>query len=232
MLLPTRKDLDKVKADERKMLIDEGLTLAKRVDELRLMRLQMETNFEVWRKDKSEAIQTEINSLISKKDDLERDIAEKNKIREALLKPLDKEWSRVMEQKEKLDEDKKELFLDKERHKIETASLSKEREKLSESIKKAINNEEKTQRALENALNIEKQANQKAQKASDLLSETSKECEKRIIDLERKDEEYKVALKTIQIREKQVQEKEEELITRENDLTRRIKNLQRAEGIK
>lgn len=74
MILPKKVDIQKAATLERKNMIDEGVALAKRVDDLRQMRLQMEVNFETWRLETSKAIQIEIDVLIKERDELAEEV--------------------------------------------------------------------------------------------------------------------------------------------------------------
>jgi len=85
MIFPKKIDVNKHKAAERKVMIDEGVILAKRVDELRGMRLQMEKNFEEWRIGTSKEVQKEIDALIEEKESLIIDINHLKQTQQKLL---------------------------------------------------------------------------------------------------------------------------------------------------
>lgn len=70
MILPKTVDINKAKAEERKREIDDGLILARKVDELRQLRVDMESNFETWRVNQTKVIQDEIDALIVERDEL------------------------------------------------------------------------------------------------------------------------------------------------------------------
>ncbi len=106
MILPKKTDINKAKAQERKAQIDEGLVLARRVDELRRMRLDMEKNFEIWRQGTSKAIQKELDVLTEERDDMARQVIEARKTRDIMLVPLLNDREILLREIEELKEEK------------------------------------------------------------------------------------------------------------------------------
>lgn len=232
MILPKKIDIDKAKSQEKKMQVDEGLILARRVDELRSMRVQMEKNFEVWRVGTSKTIQDDIDGLLAYRDGIYVEIVKAKKDRDELMKPLDEEWARVNKEGEGLIKDKNELFLDTERLKIKEVVLEKEKTKISEAIKKAKQNEKDTEKAKQSATSLNELAQGKYEEASRERDEQSERYESKIKEVNQREKEYEIALQTITVKERGIEEKEAELLERENTLARRIKNLQRVEETK
>lgn len=226
IILPKKIDLDKARAIERKMQIDEGLVLAKSVDELRRMRLDLERNFEEYRVTESKKIQSEIDKLIEEKEILTRENIQAKQLQDELKKPLDNEWIEVRKEKNKLITERNELFLDRERFKAEVGEHEKEYIKITQNIEKTKQNEKDSEKAKNNSIHLEFLAQKEYQQAKDEREKHLADYERKISKVNKRIEEYDVALKTIDIREKQVQEKESELIIREQDLARRIKYLQ------
>lgn len=229
MILPKQIDINKAKAAERKLQIDEGVALAQRVDELRGMRLQMEKNFEVWRVETSRAIQEKIDRLIEYKEFLEQDTKALGIKRQEMIKPLDEEWGKLNQAKEQFKKDKNELFLDQERLAMKSSNLEIAEEKLAKSIEAAKAIEKETETLNIEANELKEMAIQEHDIACSERAVYAKRIEERLGKLKADRERYKVALKTIEIREKQVDDKESDLLEREETLARRIKNLQRAE---
>lgn len=228
LILPKKTDLDKARAIERKMQIDEGLVLAKSVDELRRMRLDLERNFEEYRVTESKKIQSEIDKLIEKKEILTRENIQAKQLQDELKKPLDNEWIEVRKEKDKLITERNELFLDRERFKTEVSEHEKEYIKISQNIEKTKQNEKDSEKAKNNSIYLESLAQKEYQQAKDEREKHLADYERKISQVNKRIEEYDVALKTIDIREKQVQEKESELIIREQRLASRIESFKNA----
>lgn len=76
MILPKKTDLDKARVIERKNFIDEGIALAKRVDELRRMKADEEKRLLEWQEGTRKVVQKEIDTLVSKRDEVKREIIE------------------------------------------------------------------------------------------------------------------------------------------------------------
>lgn len=226
LILPKKTDLDKARAIERKMQIDEGLVLAKSVDELRRMRLDLERNFEEYRVTESKKIQSEIDKLTEEKEILTRENIQAKQLRDELKKPLDNEWIEVRKEKDKLITERNELFLDRERFKAEVGEHEKEYIKITQNIEKTKQNEKDSEKAKNNSIHLESLAQKEYEQARNEREKHLADYERKISQVNKRIQEYDVALKTIDIREKQVQEKESELIIREQDLARRIKYLQ------
>lgn len=93
-LLP-KSEIDKMKAVERKREIDEGLKLAKRVDNLREVAAAEEASLRKFRNETVKVIYDEITKEEQKLNALKGEIVRAQKEREELKKPLDAEWARV-----------------------------------------------------------------------------------------------------------------------------------------
>ena len=232
MILPKQIDINKSKAQERKSQIDEGLVLARRVDELRQMRLQMETNFEIWRQSTSKSIQTELDTLTDERDDMAQQVIEARRQRDFLLQPLNQEQLILAEEKDLLIKEKNEFFLEKERINSERLEIQREKDLLVSESNKISDTKINIEQEKAEILKLKKDSQRDRSFAQSFKEKKEREYEKTRADISQLREQYEVGLKTIEVREKQVEEKEVELITRENDLTRRIKNLQRVEGLK
>lgn len=100
MRLLDKKTANTEVADQRKKLIDEGLTLARKVDVLRETVVKEEGNLHRFRIEAVPSVQKEIDEKIKQKDSLRDEIKVLEKKREELQKPLDDEWVRVNQAKE------------------------------------------------------------------------------------------------------------------------------------
>lgn len=228
LILPKKTDLDKALAIERKMQIDEGLVLAKSVDELRRMRVDLERNFEEYRVTESKKIQSEIDKLTEEKEVLKRENIQAKQLHDELKKPLDNEWIEVRKEKNKLIEEKNEIFLDRERFNTEVAEHEKEQVKIIQSIEKTKQNEKDSEKIKNNFIYLESLAKKEYQQARDEREKHLADYEKKISEINKRIKEYDVALNTIDIREKEVGEKESELIIREQRLASRIESFKNA----
>lgn len=93
-LLP-KSEIDKAKASERKQEIDEGIKLARRVDNLREIVAAEEASLRKFRNDTVKVIYDEITQETIKLDALKGEVLRARKEREELQKPLDAEWTCV-----------------------------------------------------------------------------------------------------------------------------------------
>ncbi len=230
MILPKQIDINKAKTQEREAQIDEGLVLAKRVDELRQMRLQLENNFESWRRETSKAIQIEIDTLVVERDDMAKQVIEARSVRDDLLKPLNEEWAIVNKEKELIANAKNEIFLDQERLDAESIRVKLEAGKISKDLVKLSVLIDETDAYKQETLSLKEQAESIYKVAYESREKQNNDHERLMAEATKMQREYEVSLSIIEIREKQVEERDSELSIRENDLTRRIKNLQRVEG--
>lgn len=230
MILPTKIQLNKAKAQETKRQIDEGLALARRVDAMRELKLIQEANIRRWKEVTIKAAQEEINQAIEQRDVYKRQAKQALDERDELRKPLDAEWEQVTSERAKLTEDQNKFFLDKELFKSGVREFEKEKIRLTKSIEKAETYEKDTEKIKSESQKFKDLAEEEYRLAFDERNTQARNFSQRINEVEQRATEYEVALKTIDVREQQVNDKESELITRENDLARRIKNLQRVEG--
>lgn len=83
------------KAVERKREIDEGLKLAKQVDNLREVRATEEVVFAKFRQETLTNLNEEITQKTQERDGLVKEVSDLRIEREGLQKPLDEEWDRV-----------------------------------------------------------------------------------------------------------------------------------------
>jgi len=229
MILPQRKDLDKAKQSERKSLIDDGLSLAKRVDALREQRLQMEVSLETWRKETVSAIQSDIDNLINEKETTKQEVYNAKIQRDKLQEPLDSEWIKLNKEKEVVYKDRNELFLDRERFVEEVGKLDEEREDFKQFAVKIKQNETDSLTTKSQADNFRRMAQSEYDIAHTERETQAKEYETKLQAINQRAKEYEVGIQTIEVRESQVKDKESELLVRENDVARRIKILQRHE---
>lgn len=88
---------------QRKIDIDQGITLARKVDTLREQIANEENRLNLIRDGMTKEVNAQIQTLITDKTVLEEDIERLNITRALLLKPLDDEWELVKEEKEHIE---------------------------------------------------------------------------------------------------------------------------------
>jgi hypothetical protein len=225
MILPKKTDIDKQKNDERKRFIDEGVILATKVDKLRETSANEEKQLKDWRESSLKLVQTEIAQFIEEKETIKHEIDEARLEREELLKPLTKEWKEINEAKSKIGQDITENYIIGEQLKEEERKLDKEKKKLSNLISNAKQNETETEKAKQEAVSLKELAHREYEMAREEHICQTDTHEKELSEVLQQKKEYKVALKTIEIRESQVKEKESDLLIRENNLQRRLERV-------
>lgn len=95
MRLLSKNEIVVGKAAEKRMEIDEGLKLARKVDALRETALKEEASLNKFRDGSVSNVKEEIALLIDKKAKLEDEIKRLLAERVELLKPLDREWDKL-----------------------------------------------------------------------------------------------------------------------------------------
>lgn len=230
MILPTKIQLNKAKAQETKAHIDEGLALAKRVDAMRQLKLVQEANIRQWKEVTIKAAQEEIDQAIEQRDVYKKQAKQALDERDELRKPLDAEWDQVKSERAKLTDDQNKFFLDKELFKSEVSVFEKEKGRVLKAIEKSESHEKATEKLEAEAQRLKGLAEEESRLAFNERDTQTRNHDQRMAEVGQSATEYEVALRTVEVREQQVVDKESELITRENDLARRIKNFQRVEG--
>lgn len=95
---------------EVKNEIDSGVQLAKKVDELRVLKSKEESSLKEFREKTVPIVTSEISELINKRDALKDEVINLGKERERLLIPLDEEWEKARKASEEASQ--KRTFLD------------------------------------------------------------------------------------------------------------------------
>lgn len=229
-LLP-KKEIDIRLATEKKIQIDEGMSLAKSVDNLRKTLATEKKNLAEWRESNIKQIQQEIDSYIEVKENLKIATEKAEAHRKELLEPLDKEWEKVNKEKELLAEEKKEIYLSGERLKTEKKEIEKDRQKISEIVSQITKNEKDTEKIKEEINSLKDLAQREYEMAREDRISHSDIYEKTMRRLSDKEKEYEVAMSIIQIRENEVKEKESDIIKREQHLETQQKALRVAREV-
>lgn len=76
MKLLKRREINVIQAKERKSQIDEGMALARKVDDIRQLLVREEQNLDTFRNKTLKIVQDEISALLLRKKNLELDITD------------------------------------------------------------------------------------------------------------------------------------------------------------
>lgn len=101
-LLP-KLELDKAKATERRVAIDEGLKIARRVDNLREVAAEAETTLEKFRRETVARVNEEIAQKVKERNELETGNVQRRLERAELEKPLTAAWAEIDKENARLD---------------------------------------------------------------------------------------------------------------------------------
>lgn len=107
--LLNRQEIDRRKARERKIEVDEGLKVARTVDALREMRAKEEDGLQKWRRETIAVIHGEIGKKEKEKAVLFREVAELRKEKEEGIKELNDERAKLVKKEASLDEKERKL---------------------------------------------------------------------------------------------------------------------------
>lgn len=105
MRLLKKKEIDKLKAADRKREIDEGVKLARRVDGLRETSAKEEASLEQYRTATLASIGAEIIEATNKRDTLSKEVKEYEERKTVALVPLTAQWKELEEEKATLAEE-------------------------------------------------------------------------------------------------------------------------------
>ncbi|MDE1941312.1 MAG: hypothetical protein KGI66_04290 [Patescibacteria group bacterium] len=229
MKLPSKSEIEKSKRLEREMEVKEGLKIAKKVDDVRVELLKAQNDLDKFKNETTKRVQSEIDSLLSRKSELQTENEILERTNKLLKEPFDKEWEELnRKRKEELDENARVIELTR----IEI-----------ESEKKRINdvrtNLEANNASIESKLKEAEQARivakEKEYKAHKLLEETEinqaeiqSKLDAETNQLKKKEEELALTLRDIQVREAAIQKSAQALAKRERFINDKYATLQRS----
>lgn len=225
--LLNKREIDKAKAKDQRLEIQEGLKLAKRVDALRETAVEEELSLKKFREATIKNIHEELSTEGQKLETLKVEVKALESRKEEALKPLTEAWDTLRREQEALSKAEEELAnrfseafevqesLKKEQKEIKTAkSLAEsDRERALDASKQAERNRADTSRALDFAERVQRKA---------LLQEEQVKSW-----AERQEEEIAVEKKNLQLRTTSLARKEKALEKREIRLKDRQEQLQR-----
>lgn len=190
--------------EQRRMDVDSGLQLARKVDNVRETLANEEKKLESFKNFTIKAVQEEIDTKITERNSLEKALVPLRDERKELLKPLNAEWNEINQKKVTLEQEK-ETILSLKQEAIQLVSKAEEKLKL------IVREEERikaksvvTQQELETA-------NKASLEAQKCLKEAKLEekCIKLLLDkrerlVKEQEDVLTSTLRSIEIREKQL----------------------------
>ena len=222
MKLLRPSDIQTLKNEEAKAEIDQGILLARKIDQLRDTATKEKAQLEAFRKEATETIQAELNEYNHKVQSVKSELQQLEIKRSELLKPLDEEWSKLYQIKSEIEGEKKQFENDKGLLNQEKENLAKEKTYV-ESIKKDRQTEldkarearllaETNKRHIEGELaNVQKLRSEYSKKYDERLQTISRHAEELLAQIKAQ-KEYK---KTLLKKEKELKLWEQRLLTRD-----------------
>lgn len=198
--------------NQKRLDIDNGLKLARKVDNLRETVLEEENRYNLFKEETIKIIQQDINNKIFEKESLQVEIKKLEEQRKSLMIPLDKEWGNVNSSKQSLQTEKDILTSDQKvlNEKIRQVEednknfLSKQ--KLLD--KKIKENQDKLDITNKN-LKLSEETLEKSKTESETRLKGCAEKEKQLLDQENI---LNVYAQTLEIKENKIKEEEQEII--------------------
>ncbi len=217
-ILPKKIDIDKAKASEKKIQIDEGVSLARKIDFLRETALKEEKSLLEWRTNNIESVKREIEDYIIVRDNLRKQTEEAEVYRKQLLIPLDNEWAEINKTKAQQIQEKQNIYLLREQAKEEGKLLNREQEKIRKIATEIGQKNNEIEKAKSEVLSLKELAQKEYELAREAHQSQTDNYERKMSEASARCREYEVALSVIEIREKETNEKEVDIIKREQHL--------------
>lgn len=213
-----KSEIVQAKSLERKLEIDEGLKLARRIDNLRKIATEEEKSLEQFRRETTSHIYNEIALLTEQKEVLTQEVIQLLHTREKLLEPLHNEWELVKKQKVKVEEDILELHT-----KIDAVNEQEEilKEKLLQieiDTKNIAIEKQSSFKELTEAVKAKKQADLYLQEAMETRIEANSFVATAKANASEKERTFKVREKNIEDKEQELQDLQKELIIERKQL--------------
>lgn len=135
-LLP-KNEIGQAKSIDRKLEIDQGAALAKRIDSLRETLAREQSALKSFGESSTAIVQSEIDALLGKRNALAGEVEKLRSQREELAKPLVLAWDKIGEEGKKLDL-RKERIMERESGVRKGFKSLAERERTIEAIEKTL----------------------------------------------------------------------------------------------
>lgn len=218
MKLLAKKEISIDLARQKKIQIDEGIGLARKVDALR-EQLQTETgNLRRFREESLGAVQQEIDAVVRQKDTLKGELKDLLNRRTVLLIPLDAEWEKLTKAKRDFTEWELELHGYSENLSQRQAQVENEEKEISEEKLRIAGLKEQTLTVLE-------EADSMLVRARESSAEMRNKAQAVLSEAELKNKEASLRDKSIENREYWVEKEASRVADWEADLEKREKVL-------
>lgn len=218
MKLLQKSTITNQKNAERKLEIDEGLALARRIDALRETSAKEETNLLTYRATALKQVQNEIGVLVKQKEDLQEEIKRQEEHRKELLKPLDKEWEQIYEKKLQIDKDSNANILLVFQLKEEEQQLEERKNEISKIVIDINKKEKEIDKLKGEIVSLKELAQREYEIAHEEHSIQTENYDKQISRAIELQKEYESGLAILNIRDKELKEKEVDIINKEKHI--------------
>jgi len=230
MKLLTQNQVFAQKSSERKAELDEGLKIAKRVDEVRLTLQKEQMALEKFRGETTKIVQAEINALLAKKDELTREnmIIERQNLN--LKRPFDEEWELIkMTRLNELDE----KLYDVERREKDLAKKEFDLGFLEKDIKDAeariMDQDKRSESALKSATEKEQEAHEILNQAKIRDANIQSEIDAKTKAFKENEDKWKAWQMDLEVREEALKRSIQALVKRERFVNDKYRTLLRTE---
>lgn len=213
MRLLKKSEVDQAKTAQQKRDIEEGVKIARRIDNLREVAAQEEASLAKFRRETIAKINTEISTLQDTKEKLSGEILQLEDQRKKLMIPLDDEWDKVHKAKQDLSQRERDL-IDKESY------LLHREEEVSKISTKLSNLSIKTSLKDERATELLNEANNRVKEIETTLS-NAKLIEEKALNLKKEfDKEIRERDSNIASKERSLEMREANIIKQEIELNK------------
>lgn len=229
MKLLSKNEITQKKGTERREEIEQGVTLARKVDALRELAAKEESNLSKFRTETLKRIKEEIGTLSSQKQSLLDEIYELTEQRKILLVPLDAEWEKVRTEASRLAIYKDEVLKHEDQVFSETLRLEKLEESLRDEEDRIQESKENSKKMESEALLMYRSAEKALSDAQSTKTEFETQCGIRHRDLLSKEANLAVRERQVTIKMEYNDKREIELNNRERAINDKYETLLRTQ---
>lgn len=229
MKLLDKRQIQVEKSTERKTEIEQGLKIARKVDELRQTLAKEQQALTVFREETTKDVRSKIADLVNKKNTLEQEVSLLERRRRELLEPIDKEQQLLTDSKRHVDSKIEEL-------KLLEKSLSLKKDELNTRARDIMIEEERikdekkqTHQNLEQSLEKTKEAEKLLSVSRETCNQNEKMYQERIQELDTREANIASIERNQDMRSKYLDSKEVELNNRERIINDKYTLLERTQ---
>ncbi len=207
----TKSEVALGKSKDRQLEIQEGKKLALKVDTLRELASQEESNLLKFRTESLARIKEDIDREVSKKYELIKENAELETKRVELLQPLDEKWEVVLQKEADVDFIKETVVKKRDELNSHIALLKKKHIQQDKLLKQIKDNDEEIQLAFDRVIYLQSQADKTLSERLDEKVKQEKDFAERETDLFNRQNSITVYEKTLKLRSENLDARESEL---------------------